>query len=113
VIGCERIGRFQLFTLLNQPHRDDGRIGVGPKGRLDAVIAGKRLGQRRRQMAAGGNQQRRGDVGSSRDRHRFTSLLIFLLCKSGCSSQALGMVTGRDSRLCAASLIAALAAPNP
>src|SRR4029450_10876981 len=48
----------------------------GAKGALDAVIAGQRIGQRRRQMAAGGQQQRRRDDRSSRDRHRFTSLLV-------------------------------------
>ena len=53
--------RLQLLALLHQPHRDDGGVGVGMEGGLDAVIAGKRLGQRGRQMAAGGQQQRRGD----------------------------------------------------
>ena len=107
-----RIGRLQLLALLHQPNRDDRRVGVGAKGRLDAVIAGKRIGQRRRQITAGGQQQRRArcsflfmiDI-------VFTSLFSLLVFVP--NSQALGMVSGRDSRVWAASLIAALAAPKP
>ena len=46
-----------------------------------------------------------------KDRHRPASLSVFLFSIPDC--HAFGIVSGRDSRVWAASLIAALAAPKP
>ena len=105
------IGRHQLFALAHLAHRDDRGVGVRLEGSLDPIVAGQRPGGRRREPAAGREQQCRTNTLPLHDRHRLAPLSVFLF--SIPNSHALGMVSGRNSRVWAASLIAALAAPKP